>query len=322
MDDKWILKNLNIYFRFRRFKLFYGKLRSIVLDMNFSGLPTQGVSIPTLPRDVDKGIDCIMLRFYLVPKRLPRFYWDSGYIRYVPFRTHRYFIEFKNSFADYLKKFSKRKRHDLRRNIRKYNKLCGHKKPWKEFQQPNEMDEFYRLALEVAQKAYQDRLFAGGLAKKDGFDQFLREITELSENGHPLGYVLFRNNKPIAYMVCIVFNKAVHAISMGYDPEYRKLGPGTLLTYYILEDLFKDMNYEFFDFGVGDYEFKKLFSTVNYFCANICFFRFRPKNILIIFFHLITHIFSASILKCSKIFIKKVAITRQIIAHLLWVEFY
>jgi hypothetical protein len=294
----------------------------MVLDMNFSGLPTQDVSMPTLPRGVDKGIDCIMLRFCLVPKRLPRFCWDSGYIRYVPLRTRRYFLEFTSSFSGYLKKFSRKKRKDLRRSIRKYNKLCGHQKPFKEFRQPNEMDEFHSLALEVAQKAYQDRLFAGGLAKKDGFDQFLREITELSENARPLGYVLFRNNTPIAYMFCIVLNKAVHAISMGYDPEYRKLGPGTLLTYYIVEDLFKDMDYEFFDFGVGDYEFKKLFSTVNYFCAHICFFRFRPKNILAIFSHVITHMLSASILKLSKIFIKKVAITRQIMAHLLWVEFY
>jgi len=49
-----------------------------------------------------------------------------------------------------------------------------------------------------------------------------------------------------------------------YDPNYSRFGLGSILLIHILEQLSKDQSIEYFDFGFGDADYKKGFSTTHW----------------------------------------------------------
>ncbi|MBF0479996.1 MAG: GNAT family N-acetyltransferase [Candidatus Omnitrophica bacterium] len=287
MIDCWTLKQVLFEYKFGMFKLFSIALKAIVFDTHFIKLLPSCGSLPTPPPPAAHTGDCAFILGYPISKPLSRLSRIPSYLRYVPYQSHHYYISMQGSFNQYLNKFNHKSRYNILRSVRLYQDFAQNKKPWKEYTRVDEMEEFQRLARTVAIKTYQERLLGDGIPAGE---IFLNQLKELASRDSIRCYILFLGSKPIAYLSCpVVHNTAVLYDYVGYDPDYRKWSPGTVLQYYTLKRLFEEERYEVFDFmrGGAPDSHKKIFSSHDVLCADIYYFKYSVRNLAIIFFHVV-----------------------------------
>ena len=74
-------------------------------------------------------------------------------------------------------------------------------------------------------------------------------------------YLLFKDQQPIAFLIGTQFNGIFRYEEVGYDVEFAKLSPGLVLLLNVLEDMFAADTPDWFDFGGGDAEYKRVLAT-------------------------------------------------------------
>jgi len=224
----------------------------------------------------------ILLRSHPVGERLPRVSRTEAFVRYVPSQYERRYIDMTGTFDEYLKRFSSKSRSTLRRKVRKYGQLCGGEPDWRTYRTPAEMEEFYRLAREVSSKTYQERLLDAGLPESD---EFKAEMLRAAERDETRSYLLFREEKPVAYLHCPIHDGVVFYGYLGFDPEYAKWSPGTVLQHLALEKLFTEADLRMFDFTEGEGAHKSFFSTHSVLCADIYYLERSLRNRCLVRLH-------------------------------------
>jgi CelD/BcsL family acetyltransferase involved in cellulose biosynthesis len=227
-----------------------------------------------------------------VAENLPRFTMASDSIRYVRAEYDHCYIHIQGSFAEYLQKFSPKTRSTLSRKVKKYAQFSGGQTVWREYSRPGEMEEAYELARVVSAKTYQERLLNAGLPTRE---EFRRNIEELSQNDAIRCWILFHQEKPVAYLWCPVVAGTLLYEHLGYDPEYSECSPGTVLQYLVLQKIFSERRFQFFDFGQGDGPHKRFFATSTIRSADIYHFRPRARHALLVGGHIGINALSRSI---------------------------
>ena len=113
--------------------------------------------------------------------------------------------------------------------------------------------------MEVSSKTYQYLLLGSGLRTRESLEQGYRAAAEL---GWFRSYVLFPNDKPVAFQVGDVYRRRYHAQEIGYDPEWARHHVGIFLHTEIITDLAASGGaVTEFDFGNGDNLHKERLST-------------------------------------------------------------
>lgn len=209
---------------------------------------------------------------------MKRFRINSGFVSFVDSTYKHYFVDTKSNFEDYLSTKKKKTISTLKRKIRKIEATNAEGKTFRVLTSPDEMDEFFSMALPISDKSYQQRLWGQGLP---GTDKFRNEIINKSMSGEIIGYILNINDKPVAYNLCPIYGetKVLYDFT-GYDSDYSKFSPGTVLQYKIIEDLFQRSNIEYYDLCTGEGVHKELFATDFILCGNIYFFSINPKYVI------------------------------------------
>jgi len=198
------------------------------------------------------------------------------------------------TFEDYLKQFSSKSRSTLRRKVRKYGQLCGGEPDWRTYRTAAEMEEFYRLARDVSRKTYQERLLDAGLPESD---EFRKELLAAAERDFTRGYLLFHESRPVAYLHCPIHDGVVFYGHLGYDPEYAKWSPGTVLQHLALEQLFMEPDLRMFDFTEGEGQHKSFFATHSALCADIYYLRRSLRNRGLVRLHAVLEAFSRALVR-------------------------
>lgn len=278
------LSRQRLKFLLGEFSLFSVDLHFLEYDRHFLEID-RGIEEVELPRDDDPRISGIYFSSFPIQHPLPLLSFSRGRLRYCPFQYTRHYIPGQGSFQDYLDQFSSKSRSTLRRKVRKYDTFCGTEDNWKEFRSQEEMKEFHRLAREVSKKTYQERLLDAGLPTADWFRQ---RMLELAASNLVRGYILFHEDKPVAFLYCpIVHGRIFLYAYVGYDPAYKQWSPGTVLQFKVLQKLFAEQEDFIFDFYEGQGPHKEFFARRHTLCAAIYYFRIRPKNVLLVITHLI-----------------------------------
>lgn len=171
---------------------------------------------------------------------------DDSFRIYAPGElTPRPRIRIEGTFEDYLKRFSARHRHNLRRRVSKFQQ--DHKGVrWQIYTTPEEVAPFLAHALEVSRMTYQWRLFHRGLADTE----ILRKRLEFAAGrGEFRSYILFAANQPVAFIAGWQHAGTYDHHEIGYDPAFKKYAPGTVLHMFMIEDLFANNPPRYLDFG-------------------------------------------------------------------------
>lgn len=242
-----------------------------------------------LVNDLVDGSQGFLMRGLPIAGALPLFSRTACFLCYVPLQYQHCYIDFSISFENYQKKFSSKTRSTLNRKIRKYAEHCGGTIPWKTYQQPEEMREFFRLARAVSKLTYQERLLDAGIPESE---EFIRQTESLAAVQCVRAYILFDGERPVAYLYCPVRDGVLIYSHLGYDPTYLQMSVGTVLQWLAVEQLFSEAKFRYFDFTEGQSDHKRLFATHQRLCANVFLVKKTFRNAMIIHSHLMMDRFS------------------------------
>lgn len=223
----------------------------------------------------------------------PRLTSRNGVIVYNVSTYEHHYINTQNGFEGYLSKFRSKTRSTLKRKVAKLFDGDREGSYLKKFKKSEEIEKFLQLASMVSAKTYQHRLFNRGIPSNA---EFSREAMEKAEQGLLRGYLLYFEGKPIAYTYVPTVNQGVLLYDYnGYDPEYSKLSPGTVMQYGIIEDLCEDPDVNYYDLCAGQDDAKTLFSTDSIYCADILVLKKSLKNWAVVLAHMAVSDFSRKI---------------------------
>jgi len=214
-----------------------------------------------------------------VKETLPTLEFGRSVFRYVPNHYPRYYVELSGSFEQYLQRFSRKRRHELRRKMRKFARKES--TFFREYRSPQEMRFFYDSALTVSRRSFQKRI-GHGLPEEPAF---FANLVSLAEQDKIRGYLLFYDCHPAAFALCHVNGNCLTGELCGYDPSQSHLSPGNALIGYIVERLFEEQQFRMLDLGPGDADYKAFFATGSVPCADVYYFPRSLKNIALVIAH-------------------------------------
>lgn len=187
----------------------------------------------------------------------------------------RHYINMSDSYDDYLARFSGKTRSTLRRKQRKLAKQCGGEYALTEHRSPAEVESFFEAALPLSAKTYQARLLDAGLPDTP---EERKAMMEQAERDDIRCYLLSADSKPLAYLTLPVVGDTLIYAYLGYDPEWARLSPGTVLQMEALERLYAEDRFRYFDFTEGDGSHKSMFATDSIDCASFVLLRKTLAN--------------------------------------------
>lgn len=203
-------------------------------------------------------------------------------IRYISYRGTRYYIDVSaGSFDDYLRKFSKKTRGNLRRQVRHFETYSGGQVDLRYYSSPDEMMKFRAHALAISSQSYQRAL---GYAFPES-EEFKSNLIAAASTGCVCGFLLMHAGEPVSYAFCQIEDDIITYTTVGYDPKFREFSPGTVLFYLILERLFCEKRFRLFDFGGQAYDYKALFGTAGIAYARVFWFPVSAKNFTLVIAH-------------------------------------
>lgn len=280
--DAAALRTVPLRFRFGEVTLFAVGLRLRVVDTHFTRLGDDPeATFRALPPV--EGADGTLLRSHPVREDPPRVTLLRDALRYVPQIYDRCFTSLEGTFEAYLDKtFSSKSRSTLRRKVRKWEKHCGGTIDCREYRTPEEFDAFHALARGLSRRTYQERLLDAGLPEDEAF---VRDARAAAARGAVRAWLLFHDDRPVAYLYCPIDDGIALYEYVGHDPEYNRWSPGTVLQYVAFERLFAQGDVELFDFTEGEGQHKQLFATGRTRCADVYFLRRTLRHRLLLGLH-------------------------------------
>lgn len=228
--------------------------RLLAWDASNGGVPIWRQCLPDSVRTRADGLLCRRLPPGELPVGISR---QGPWIAYVRGVSKCYCVRIEGTFEEYLARFSSKRRHNLKRSVRVFQEKLGGSR-FTVAKSPEEMVDFHRTALEISRRTYQAKLLNAGLP--EGAD-YLRHTQDLASRGMARGYLLWSDQRAVAFAWCEGEGCRLHYSIIGYLPDYAAMSPGTVLLYLILEDLFREKVFRILDFGVGESWYKASFAT-------------------------------------------------------------
>ncbi|AWW73644.1 GNAT family N-acetyltransferase [Erythrobacter sp. KY5] len=176
----------------------------------------------------------------------------------------RHYIDMSGSYDDYLARFSGKTRSTLRRKGRKLAKEAGEYEIT-EHRTPAEVEAFLNAALPLSAKTYQARLLDAGLPDSD---QSRTQMLRAAQEGRMRCFLLSIGGAAVAYLSLPITSRTLVYEHLGYDPDFARLSPGTVLQLEALQRLFAEERFDYFDFTEGEGAHKAMFGTDHADCAS------------------------------------------------------
>jgi len=237
---------------------------------------------PSLFRLLPEGVRALHIGSQMISATLPRVSRLGGGICYVPAQGKRFFIDLNGSFEAYLGKFNKKTRNTMKRKMRLFTQHANGSGGWREFRCATDMAEFHSLASDLSRKTYQHRLLRAGI---DPSASVREEMVRGAIEGRSRGYILFRQQTPIAYMYCQIRCGDLVIGQMGFDPLFAAESPGSVLLWFLLERLFASGEFRRLDLGEGSYPYKAHLATGSVEVAEVYCFRWNFHNTAFVLMH-------------------------------------
>jgi CelD/BcsL family acetyltransferase involved in cellulose biosynthesis len=169
-------------------------------------------------------------------------------------------IHYQVAIPDTLDEFLAARSYKTRRNLRYYDRRLAAafegRLRLERFDDPADLERLFRDTLEVSSKTYQHAL---GASFVDSPVQ--RAVFELGlGRGWLRAYVLYVDDRPIAFWHGSAYRGVLGPGMTGYDPEFHEVRAGTYVLVRRLEDACADPELNLLDWGFGDADYKRSLS--------------------------------------------------------------
>jgi len=206
----------------------------------------------------------------------------NGYIHHIYSVYKHFYVDTSDSFDEYMERFKGKTLNSLKRKIKKVEKSNKSEQSFETYKTIDDIDKFLEVAKSVSKKSYQEKLLGRDLPTDE---KFRKKLYELAKADAFRGYVLFAEDKPIAYNLCPIYGKGIMLYDYtGYDPEFSRYSAGTVLQYKIIEQCFSDNRISTYDLCTGEGKHKEFFATDYKTCCDVFYFPFTPYYIVVVYF--------------------------------------
>lgn len=170
-------------------------------------------------------------------------------------------IEFPPTPTDYWTKFSSKTRNTFRRKQKKIGATRLVR-----ITEPGQIAEFLEAAHAISKRTWQSEKLGLRIHNNDAE---LRFFTLLAARQSLRSYVLFVDEKPVAFLIGTQHQGLFNYEEVGYDRDFADRSPGQVLLLQVLEELLSNNPPRVFDFGGGTADYKQLFATTASMSGNL-----------------------------------------------------
>ena len=270
-----------------QFPFFFGE--KVIFNLNYKGFrchsdifrtPELSSPLPPLEELQASGSRIAQTISYPISGKFPRIAIRSGHICYTLRQYRRLYIDTNKEFEQYLERFKGKTISTIRRKVRKVEESNISGPSLRVFTTPEEIGKFVDIAEGISRKTYQFRLLNQGLQVTEEYkSDYLRKAREKKI----IGLILYAEDTPVAYNLCPIYGEGTMIYYYtGFDPDYNKYSPGTVLQYLTIKTACQLEQVKKYDFCTGEGKHKELFTDVYKSCADIFYFPFTPKYIFIV----------------------------------------
>lgn len=179
------------------------------------------------------------------------------------------------SYDEYLARRSSKTRANLRRYGRKFEAAFPDAIELRSFRDPADLDRLLADTRAVYEGTYHRALGVG--FSDSGVE---RELTALAlARGWFRGFVLYVNGKPCAFWHGIRYGRVFSTGPTGYDPAFGTHRVGTYVLGRMVEELSREEDLDWIDFGFGDAEYKQHFGDDSWLEEDVLVWARRPRPI-------------------------------------------
>ncbi|WP_339728400.1 GNAT family N-acetyltransferase [uncultured Gimesia sp.] len=166
---------------------------------------------------------------------------------------NRSLIHFPDPPEDYWNQFRSKSRRKHRKLLRQNSEMQMIR-----ITEPDQVVDFLEAAHQISLNTWQTQRL--GLRIKND-EKELEELTFLALNGWLRSYLLMKDDQPVAFKIGSQHRGVYRDLEFGFDLNYASTSPGETLLLLILEDLIQYDTPQTYDFGEGDAEYKKRYSS-------------------------------------------------------------
>lgn len=172
-------------------------------------------------------------------------------------RAVHWLIDLPNTTDELLAEYPARMRQTLKRKHRHFFRVPGTRVVC--VTERDQVDRFLTHGAQISRRTYQWHI--GQRLMND--DPTRREFELAAAHGSLRCYLLLRDDVPVAFLRGFLRGTVYDYQTPGYDPQFAKESPGTVLLLHVLDDLIRNTECRQFDFGEGgdDADYKSRFGN-------------------------------------------------------------
>ncbi|WP_294330596.1 GNAT family N-acetyltransferase [uncultured Sphingomonas sp.] len=217
-------------------------------------------ALPDLPRDADGYLGTSLPEAQVETLR------RGGLLALVRQRYTRSFVDLSIGFDRWFAALSANSRQSLKRKAKRLAADSGGQLDVRRFRTADELAIFHPLARAVSARTYQERLLGAGLPED------LAMLQRLAAEDRVRAWLLYLQDRPIAYLCCTADADTLRYTHVGHDPDVAALSPGAVLQLEALRDLFGD-RFAWFDFTEGEGQHKRQMASGGVACVDLLLLR-------------------------------------------------
>ncbi len=163
-------------------------------------------------------------------------------------------FQFPDSFVEYQNHWKTKTRQTFERRIRKLQQEAGAPLQFVCHRSSQQVAGYLAAIDDVYPKTWH---FAERPQRWASPEQ-LRAYQVLAGAGYLRGYTLSAADKTLAFVSGYQYRGTFELAELGYDPAFEKRGPGISLLYLAIREMFESDRPDFFSFGFGDNQYKRV----------------------------------------------------------------
>jgi hypothetical protein len=169
-----------------------------------------------------------------------------------------HYVALPPTHEEYMASFGSKQRFTLKKKIRKINEAFPGAVELRRITDAADLEFLTDSARQVVAKSWKAQELARAVPESIENQRFLRAV---ADKGLLRSHVLLANGTACAFVVGYFYNGIYHYADLAYDTEYADHSPGTVLLLLMIEDLIRQDQAKFINFGITDAQYKRVFGN-------------------------------------------------------------